>query len=142
MVHALQEAHRVLQPNAILIDLRPMPIHRRVGIFHSGKYQPLGVMRERLDEDRAANRAVGTVLQEKLFRPGIRLQFNCNRVMDSLDEFREWLDEFTRLGNLASHDWLVRRLEQAWSRKRGKARIVVSGPLKLQVLKKLDSPRT
>ena len=138
MVHALQEARRVLKPNGILIDLRPMPFHRRVAISRAGQDQFVGVMREKFDGDRAANRAVAEVLREKLFRPGIRLQFNCNRATDSVEEFQEWLDEFTRLGNLPSHDWLLKRLEQAWRGKSGKAKIVVSGPLKLQVLRKVE----
>ncbi len=136
MVHALHEAGRVLKPNSILIDLRPVHVHRRVGVQRDGDYQPLGVMHEKFDDDLAADRAVAHVLREKLFKVEERMQFNCNRVMDSFEEFKDWLLEFTSLGKLPSHDRLLKRVEGALEGKRGRTRIVVSGPLKLQVLRK------
>src|SRR5258708_34087586 len=67
MVHALQEARRVLKPGGILIELRPAPIHRRVWITRGGGDQLLGAMSEVLDDDRAANQAVAEVLRSGLF---------------------------------------------------------------------------
>ena len=32
MVHALTEAHRVLKPSGLLIDMRPAAKHRRAGL--------------------------------------------------------------------------------------------------------------
>jgi hypothetical protein len=57
MVHALYEAQRVLHPNGIILDLRPAPVHRRVGIQSEAGYREVGVMRENLEDDYAANRA-------------------------------------------------------------------------------------
>src|SRR5688572_4711697 len=136
MVHALQEAHRVLKPNGLLLDLRPAPVHRRVGIERAGGYQQLGIMRERFDDDLAADRAVAQVVREGLFATARRTRFGVNRVLDRLDEFREWLDEFVTLGELPSHDWLVERVERALAAAGGKTTIVVSGPVGLRVLRK------
>ena len=137
MVHALHEAHRVLKPNGILIDLRPAAAHRRVGLSQGDTYLALGVMREKLDDDRAADKAVEHVMREKFFRAEGRTRFACSRVMDSLVEFQKWLDYSIKLRKLPPHDWLVRKVELARHLAGGKTRIVVSGPLTLGVLKKL-----
>ena len=136
MVHALHEAHRVLKPNGVLIDLRPAAVHRQVGVGHSSQYRLLGVMREGFDDDYAATRAVATVVRQGLFKADGRERFECNRTMDSLAEFRVWLDEFVSLGKLPSHSWLVRRVAQALHVGHAKMKIVVRGPLDLRVLRK------
>jgi hypothetical protein len=136
MVHALCEARRVLKPNSILIDLRPAIKHRDVGIVRAGRYRMLGTMRERFDEDRAANRAIAHVLGKKLFRQEWRTQFECDRVFATLSAYREWMSEFTQVGGLKSHDWLVRRVERASKGQRGKSKIVVRAPLVMSVLRK------
>jgi hypothetical protein len=136
MVHALHEAERVLKPEGCLIDLRPMHIHRRVGISRAGIYQEIGIMREKFDDDLAADRAVAQVLREGSFKTEKRMEFNCNRVIDSLKEFEDWLNEFTVLGNLPPQDWLLARINRSLAEKPGKPKVVVSGPLKLQLLRK------
>jgi hypothetical protein len=130
MVHALKEARRVLKPNGLLIDLRPAAVHRRVGISCSGRWRQIGVMREPLDDDRAANRAVLGVLKGGLLKRESRTQFDCLRVMDTLDEFRDFL------GTWPSHDWLLERVASVLANKRRRGKIVVRGPLRMQVLRK------
>ena len=139
MVHALHEAHRVLGPDGVLIDLRPAAVHRQVGIEYAGQYQLLSVMREKFDDDYEANRAVAAVVHRGLFKSEGRVRFGCNRTMDNLAEFRFWLDEFVRLGKQPSHAWLVRRVERAFPAEHAKTRIVVRGPLDLRVLRKITS---
>ena len=141
MVHALHEAQRVLRPNGLLVDLRPAAVHRHVGVTQAGRYRPLGVMRELFDNDRAADRAVTQVEREGWFKREGRTQFACYRIMDSLEEFQEWLVDFTNLSRLPAHDWLVQRVERALDVRGGKARIVVNGPLVLRVLRKQEGHR-
>src|SRR5262245_3721181 len=136
MVHALHEAQRVLRPNGLLVDLRPAAAHRRVGLTQAGHYRLLGIMREKFDNDRAADRAVTEVEREGWFKEEGRTRFACDRIMDSLEEFQEWLAEFTNLGTLPSHGWLVQRVERALEATGEAARIVVSGPLVLRLLRK------
>jgi hypothetical protein len=138
MVHALHEAHRVLRPNGLLIDLRPAAEHRRVGITKADGYRWLGVMREKFDDDRAADRAVRQVESEGRFKALERTQFTCQRIMDTLDEFQEWLTDFVSRDKLPSHEWLVRRVERELNMTNRKTRIVVSGPLVLRVLRKQE----
>src|SRR5258708_38050854 len=86
MVHALQEARRVLKPGGILIELRPAPIHRRVWITSGGGDQLLGAMSEVLDDDRAANQAVAEVLRSGLFTREWRVQRRCDCLQDNSEE--------------------------------------------------------
>jgi len=136
MVHALHEAQRVLQPNGILFDLRPAPVHRRVGIQNDAGYQEVGVMRENLEDDYFANRAVKHVVREGLFKSEKYAEFNCNRVMDSLPEFRTWLLDFVDRGN-PSQNKLLERVERAYPAIHGKKKIIVSAPLMLRRLRNL-----
>lgn len=136
MVHALCEARRVLKPNSILIDLRPAIKHRHVGIVRAGRYRMLGTMRERFDEDHAANRAIAHVLGKRLFRQEWRTQFECDRVFATLSAYREWMSEFTQLGGLQPEDSLVRRVEGAIKGQQGKSKIVIRAPLVMRVLSK------
>jgi hypothetical protein len=141
MVHALHEARRVLRPNGLLVDLRPAAVHRRVGVIQAERYRRLAVMRETFDDDRAADRAVREVQREGLFKYEGRAVFDCNRTLDTLDEFQEWLADFVKLGKLPSHEWLVRRVKRALDVSGDKTRVVVSGPVVLRVLKKAERQR-
>lgn len=137
MVHALHEAQRVLQPNGILIDLRPTPVHRRVGIQSDAGYREIAVMRENLEDDYFANRAVKRVLQEGLFKSEKYVEFNCNRVMDSFQDFRAWLLDFVDRGGNPSQDWLLERVERAYRTTSGRKKIIIRAPLMLRRLKNL-----
>ncbi len=82
MVHALREARRVLKPGGLAIDLRPALAHRRVMVRRAGQAEPMGVMRETFDDDRAANRAVAQVVGQRLFKLEGRQRVLLERHMD------------------------------------------------------------
>ena len=136
MVHALREAHRVLKPEGLLIDLRPAPVHRRVGFKTTDSNRLRWVMRESFVDDLAANAAVADVVREGWFTAGKRKRFPCYRVMDTLDEFRAWLQDSIHKGKIGPHDWLVRLVRRELDSTPGKMKIIVSGPLVMRALKK------
>jgi hypothetical protein len=136
MVHALREAHRVLKPEGILLDLRPAARHRRVGLGEGRNWKLIGVMHESLADDHAANRAVAEVVQAGLLRRAARFETDLDRVMDSLADFRAWLDEFSVLGRLPVPDRLLERLEIKFEANKSRKKIVVRGPLSLGILEK------
>ncbi len=136
MVHALHEIHRVLKPDGILLDLRPGPVHRRVGLEVDGQYRQLVVMDESLEDDDAANRAVAEVIQKGWYKSIARTQINCNRVM-ALKDFADWLSDFST-DRRAIRERLVRIVERAFDEANGnKKKVLVKGPLVLKVLKKI-----
>ena len=73
-------------------------------------------MREPLDDDRAANRAVLGMLKKGLLKRESRTQFDCLRVMDTSDEFRDFLEASP------SQDWLLERVASVSAEKRRRAR--------------------
>ena len=66
MVHALRQARRVLKNDGYLLDLRPAPVHRRIGLESAGSYHELAVMEEEFDDDYAANHAVAQMVDAGL----------------------------------------------------------------------------
>ena len=136
MVHALREAHRVLKAGGILIDLRPAAKHRRAGLSQGKSWRQVGVMQEEFDNDHAASRAVTEAMRAGLFRRKSRIEFDLDRVMDGMDDFRAWLDEFVAQGKLPPQEWLFKRLEAAYNQQITKTKIAVRGPMLLAVLSK------
>jgi len=94
-------------------------------------------MREYLQDDYAANRAVKQVLREGLFKSEKFLEFNCNRVVDSLKEFRLWLADFADRGGGPMENSLVAKTERVYQNAHGKKRIIISAPLMLRRLRNL-----
>jgi hypothetical protein len=135
MVHALTEAHRVLDARGLLIDLRPAAVHRRVYVMRGDEVRLLGVKRERFAEERAAHRAVAAAVRSGLFAVTARTAFPCNRIATSFDAFRTWLQEFAALQDLPSHDALLHRVERACLEGgRRRPRVVIAAPVDLIVL--------
>jgi SAM-dependent methyltransferase len=132
MVHALEEAWRVVKPGGLLLDLRPAPVHRRVGIEVDGSFHQVAVMRERLDDDFAADRAVREVLARGLFRRLSRSQFDCTRGMP-LKDFKPWLQDVT-IHVQANAESLVEAVDKAYRSMPGRKRVVTRGPLLLNIL--------
>ena len=135
MVHALTEAHRVLKPNGILVDLRPAASHRRAGLGEGNHWKQVGAMRENFDDDHAADRAVRQVVRDGLFQQAALLKFDLDRVMDTLPDFRLWLDDFPG-DKMPSHDWLYKRVERARAKQPAGTKIAVRGLMRLRVLEK------
>jgi hypothetical protein len=138
MVHALRQAHRVLKPGGLLIDLRPAPAHRRVGIVSGGRYRRLGTTCESLDLDRAAERAVRRVRRAGLFRLETGIRFDCRRVMDTPADFRVWVSELVTRRAAPPHDRLIRRVERAFGRARTARKLIMQGPVVVRALRRLD----
>ena len=136
MVHALHEANRVLKQGGVLIDLRPAPVHRRVGIEVHGDFRFVAKMNEKFDEDYAADRAVAEVIQEGIVKLQSRIKFDCKRAMGSRKNFRLWMDDFVMTAGLPSQESLIQKVERAYKATSGRKRIVVRAPLILRVLQK------
>ena len=137
MVHALEEAARVLKPDGLLVELRPAPRHRRVWLVTSEKSVLIGRMHEDLGPDHAADAALARFMTQKRLPARLRRRTVCNRYVDSLKEFREFLEEFGDCRQpIVPHARLLARTERAWTLAEGRRRIMITGPLQMTVLKK------
>jgi hypothetical protein len=95
MVHALSEIQRVLAPNGILIDLRPMSEERRVEVYSARKTQEMGyatVLPREVDDNTAADQAMVTVESRGWFTREREEVFSIHYVWDSPREMEEWID--------------------------------------------------
>lgn len=94
MVHALSEIRRVLVPNGIMLDLRPILSHWPVEVIsarttrETGRIQdlPLG-----LADDEAANRSIAQAEQDGWFKREAEEFFPFHYTWDSPSEMEEWI---------------------------------------------------
>ena len=95
MVHALSEIRRVLVPNGILIDLRPMSEGRLVEVFSTREKREIGdatVLPRELDDNDAADQAMTTVEANGWFTRASEEFFPIHYVWDTANEMIEWIE--------------------------------------------------
>ena len=117
MVHALSEIRRVLVPNGILIDLRPVLSHWPIevvsarDIHETGHIQdlPLG-----LADDHAANQSIAQAEKNGWFMRAAEEFFPFNYSWDSPSEMEEWIaDEWE--GFIQLDEESKRATRSAWA---------------------------
>jgi hypothetical protein len=113
MVHALQEAWRVLRADLFLIDLRPAIAHGRVGLLRDGCFTIQWAMRESLAGYRAASRSLTIVEDRKLYGRRTSSRFSCTTVFPSAEDLKDWLYDWYEAESVGYADNLVRRVEKA-----------------------------
>lgn len=96
MVHALSEIHRVLIPNGILIDLRPILDHWQIEVASAREVQITGRMQDfqrGLEDDAAANQAMREAETNGGFEREREEFFPLIYSWDSPSEMDEWIKE-------------------------------------------------
>ena len=117
MVHALSEIRRVLVPDGILIDLRPIADNWRVEVFSARETRETGTMTDLalgVEDDTAANQAMSKVEANGWFVREREEFFPLHYVWDTASEMEQWIDEewesFIALG-----DETRRATRSAWA---------------------------
>lgn len=96
MVHALGEIHRVLVPDGVLIDLRPISDRWQIevvsarGIHETGRFRDLPLW---LGDDDAANRAMEQAAANGWFIRAQEAFFPYTYSWDTPSEMEEWINE-------------------------------------------------
>src|SRR5574341_56289 len=95
MVHALKDIWRVLAPDSLLLDLRPLSGAWPVEVVSAGGVTVTGHVDESADvaDDRAADAALATVAQAGLFARERDGGFDFRWYWDSLDEAQAYIAE-------------------------------------------------
>jgi hypothetical protein len=96
MVHALNEIRRVLTPNGILIDLRPMLDRWTIEVVSAGETKQTGRVNDfpvGLADDEAANRAMAESEAKGWFVRNREEYFSYSYTWDTPKEMEEWIAE-------------------------------------------------
>jgi len=96
MVHTLNEIKRVLAPNGVLIDLRPVLNRWPIEVASSQKIQETGRVQDYspgLADDEAANKAIAEAEKNKWFVCESEEFFPIIYAWDSANEMEEWIHE-------------------------------------------------
>ncbi len=96
MVHALNEIHRVLAPNGILIDLRPLADRWPIEVASAREVKEAGRVSDLpvgLEDDRAANEAMARTEAQKQFVRKREEFFPLFYYWDTPNEMKEYIDE-------------------------------------------------
>lgn len=136
MVHALQEAWRVLRPNSCLIDLRPATEHARIGLIRDGRFTIQWKAEESLESYRAASRSLKIVEDLRLFSRGHSGRFTCTTIFPSAQHLKDWLYDWYESGSTNEADDLVKRIENASTQSELTGQITAKVPFMLKVLVK------
>lgn len=128
MVHALREIHRVLVPDGVLIDLRPVsdrwPVEvvSESGVRETARFQDLPVG---LADDKAADRAIAYAAETGWFTHDEETFFPFTYSWDTPSEMEEWLnDEWNE--SIALDEESLRATRSAWALGDADSRVRVS----------------
>ncbi|RPJ23269.1 MAG: hypothetical protein EHM33_21400 [Chloroflexi bacterium] len=117
MVHALGEIRRVLVPNGILIDLRPVMDRWQVEVASAREFRETGRVHDLpspLADDEAANRAMAQASEDGWFARQREEFFSYYYSWDTPSEMEEWIaeewDDF-----IGMHEETKRATRSAWA---------------------------
>ena len=136
MVHALEEAWRVLRPESYAIDLRPTSRHSHLGFIQRGRFVSVAATEENLEDYRAAGAALAHAKEMGLFSQCYESRFFITITFSSLQDLREWLYDLDESAPTSSSDRLVERVEKTVRRKKREVKIAAVVPFIQRVLVK------
>lgn len=141
MVHALGEIHRVLVPNGILIDLRPLADSWLIEVFSARETWETGYVTDLplgLEDDEASNQATRDAEAKGWFRRENETFFPLHYVWDTASEMEKWIDEewtnFISLGDEAR-----RATRSAWALSDGDSHVRVQAKMLITRWRKSNS---
>ena len=139
MVHALNEIRRVLVPNGILIDLRPILDRWPIEVVSARENRQTGRLQDLelgLEDDAAANGNIADVQKKGWFSRNHEEFFPIYYVWDSPKEMEEWVD--TEWDDFLGLDEETRRaIRSAWVLGDGDTRVRVRIKMLITRWKKL-----
>ena len=95
MVHALKEIRRVLKPDGVLIDVRPLMDRWQVEVISAREIRATGRVDDfpvGLEDDAAANQAIAHAAQNGWFSGSGQDFFSYAYSWDTPGEMEEWID--------------------------------------------------
>ncbi len=137
MVHALKEAWRVLIPQGIMVDLRPLPIDVPLEVVYHGGREAAGTVDMSLDWefDVAPDKAIDQVLREGIFAQNLLEMFDYTFYWRTFHGMVIDLEENWK-GDLEVPEEVLKTAREIYLAHRPKARLRLPMKMKLGVYKK------
>lgn len=143
MVHALNEAWRVLIPRGIMIDLRPLSIDTSLDIIFKEKSESAGIvdMSPDIEDDIAADHAIESVIKEGIYKglstECFELTYYWKTVKGMMADYRErWKNDVIIEENV------VRRGYELFRKHRPHSKVRLLMHMKLAKFEKIYSDET
>jgi hypothetical protein len=135
MVHALQHAHNLLQPEGLLINVHDLPIPHVIEVHSAETVIKAGWLMDRADfeDERAALNALEHVVSEGHFLLQDEQDFGFNVYVDDVQEFQQGLAEEWESAVLS--DKTIQRLEDIFVQAGEEAKVVLKVPTRMTRLK-------
>jgi hypothetical protein len=117
MVHALSEIRRVLVPDGVLVDLRPIADRWRIEVFSARETRETGTVTDLplgVADDEAANLTMKNAEALGWFKRGLEEYFPIHYVWDTASEMETWIDEEWE-GFIALGEGERRATRSAWA---------------------------
>ena len=125
MVHALNEAWRVVKPGGLLVDLRPLLDRWPIEVASAAQQREVGRatdLAEPLADDAAANAAMAQAAQSRLWVQDLQEEFALLYYWDTPDEMREYIaEDWSDVVTVEDSVWRV--LKSAWAIAAADARV-------------------
>ncbi len=100
MVHALKEAHRVLVPQGIMVEVRPLSVNVPLEIVYAGGSESAGIvdMSPGVGKDQCVDRAIESVILDRMYIESkveyFDFTYNWKTIKGMEDDLEEnWKDE-------------------------------------------------
>ena len=125
MVHALQQVHKLLHPNGLLINVNDLPTPNVIEVQSPETTYKVGWLQDREDfrDTLAAFNALAQVVADGFFMLEDERDLDYNIYVDDVPELQEWLAEWWSSAILP--DRIIQRLEELIRDASPPARIVL-----------------
>jgi hypothetical protein len=132
MVHALKEAHRILVPHGIMIDVRPLSVDIPLEIIYRGGRESAGILdlSPDIDKDIAADRAIESVVKDHIFTQSKVEIFDFAYYWKTIKGMEEDLEEYWKDDVIVPEE-VIQRAHMLFKKRHPQTKIRVGVQMKL-----------
>jgi hypothetical protein len=138
MVHALKEAHRVLVPQGIMIDVRPLSVDVPLEIIYKGGRESAGMidMSPDIELDKAADQAIESVVKDRIYIENDKEYFDFAYYWKTIKDMQDDLEEFWK-DDVILPEEVIQQASLLFSKQRFQTQIRIGVQMKLGKYEKL-----
>ena len=132
MVHALKEAHRILVPKGIMIDVRPLSVDVPLEIIYKGGRESAGILdlSPDIDKDIAADRAIECVILDRIYKESYVEYFDFAYYWKTIKGMEEDLEDYWK-DDVVVPEEVLQRARMLFKKQRPQTQMRVGVQMKL-----------